>query len=78
MKNKAVLIKEIAEESVTTSGILLLNNSYNRKARVIATDSKMVKVNDIILKTIGNGTCFNIENEEYEIIHEDHILATLE
>lgn len=77
LKNNAVLIKEIKEVAVTKSGLLLPTQKYNRKAEVIATASSDVNVGDVILKTIGHGTIFNIDGQEYEILHEDHILAKI-
>lgn len=77
LKNNAVLIKEIKEIPITKSGLLLPNKKYNRKAEVIATASSNVTIGDIILKTIGHGTIFNIDGQEYEILHEDHILAII-
>ncbi len=77
MKNKNVLIKELKEECISPSGIILSTEKYNRKAIVIRTASDQVKVGDTIIKTIGNGTMFRINGEECEILHESHILAII-
>jgi co-chaperonin GroES (HSP10) len=75
MKNNNVLIKEIKDIKETKSGILLPQEKYNRKATVISSDSSYVNAGDTIIKSIGNGTMFNINGEDYEILHESHILA---
>jgi co-chaperonin GroES (HSP10) len=77
MKNKNVLIQEIKEEQVTKSGLFLPQTKHNRKAIVIESGSDEVNIGDIIFKSIGNGTMFNIDGEDYEIIHESDILAIL-
>lgn len=77
MKNNNVLVKEIIEEQPSISGIILPKEKYNRKAIVIRSSSDNVQAGDIIIKTIGNGTSFKIDNEDYEILHEEHILAIL-
>jgi co-chaperonin GroES (HSP10) len=78
MKNKNVLVKELKEEQVSPSGIILATEKYNRKAVVIQTASDEVKIGDTIIKTLGKGTMFKINGEEYEILHEGHILAVIE
>lgn len=78
MKNNNVLIKEIKEEHISPSGIILATEKYNRKAIVIQSASKEVKVGDTIIKTVGNGTTFKINGEEYEILNEGHILGIIE
>lgn len=77
MKNNNVLVKEHIEEQESVSGLILLKEKYNRKAVVIESGSSAVQPGDIIVKTIGNGTSFRIDNEDYEILHEEHILAIL-
>ena len=78
MKNNYVLTKEIIESKVTESGIILSTEKYNRKCIVIKSGSPEVKEGHTIIKTIGKGTIFKIEGEEYEILHENHILAIIE
>lgn len=77
MKNNNVLVKEHIEEQASVSGLILLKEKHNRKAVVIESGSSAVQSGDIIIKTIGNGTSFRIDNEDYEILHEEHILAIL-
>jgi co-chaperonin GroES (HSP10) len=78
MKNKNVLVKELKEEQVSPSGIILTTEKYNRKAIVIKSASDEVKEGDTIIKTLGKGTMFKINGEEYEILNEGHILAVIE
>lgn len=78
MKNNNVLIKEIKEEHISPSGIILNAEKYNRKAIVILSDCSEVNVGDTIIKTVGNGTAFKINGEEYEILNEGHIFGTIE
>lgn len=78
LKNNYVLVKEIIEEQITESGILLLTEKYNRKCIVVKSSSDDIREGNTIIKTIGKGTIFKIEGEEYEILHENHILAIIE
>lgn len=78
MKNKHVLTKEIIEEKVSPGGIILPGEKYNRKCIVIKSSSDEVAEGCTIIKTVGKGTAFKIEGEEYEILHENHILAIIE
>ena len=79
MKNKNILTKELLEETVTKGGIILPNTEkHNRKAIVIQSDCPDIKPGDIVIKTIGNGTKFNIDGEEYEILNEGSILGIIE
>lgn len=78
MKNKNVLLKELKEEQMSANGIIIPVGKYNRKAKVIESNSIEIKPGDIVLKTIGNGTVFIIDGEEYEVLHESHILAIIE
>lgn len=78
MKNNYVLVKEIIEEKISEGGIILPTEKYNRKCIVIKSSSDTVKEGDSIIKTIGKGTIFNINDEEYEVLHENHILAIIE
>jgi co-chaperonin GroES (HSP10) len=78
MKNKCILVKEIKqEETKTAGGIILAAETYNRKAKVIRSSSDDIAVGDTIIKTIGKGTMFNIDGEEYEILHEAHVLGII-
>jgi co-chaperonin GroES (HSP10) len=77
MKNNNVLVKELIEEQLSISGLILPKEKHNRKAIVIRSASDEVQPGDVIIKTIGNGTSFKIDNEDYEILHEEHILAII-
>jgi len=79
MKNKYVLVKELPQETVTSGGIIIPEEKYNRKAIVIsASDEVDVKKGDTIIKTLGKGTMYTFGDEELEILHENHILAVIE
>lgn len=77
MKNNCVLSKELIEEHTSESGIILSVEKYNRKATVICTGSTAVSVGDTIIKVIGQGTKFKINDEEYEVLSENHILGII-
>ena len=79
MKNNYILTKEIPAETKTESGLFLPTPKSNRKAEVLSTgENESVKPGDIIIKTIGKGTEYTYENEKYEILHINHILAKVE
>jgi len=78
MKNNYVLTKEIIEEKISEGGIILPSEKYNRICIVIKSGLDDVKEGCSIIKTIGNGTTFNINGEEYEVLHESHILGIIE
>jgi co-chaperonin GroES (HSP10) len=79
MKNNYVLTKEvIEEENVSKGGIILLPEKYNRRCIVVKSSGSNVNEGDTIIKSIGKGTIFKIDGEEYEIIHENNILGILE
>ena len=73
--NRQVLIKPIEEEKVTNSGIVLNNieEKYS-KGTVIATDTKKIQVNQIVLYSKFNNTPV----KEYMLVNCKNILAVLE
>ena len=79
MKNNYILTKEIPAETKTESGLFLPTPKYNRKAEVLSVGKNdSVKPGDIIIKTIGKGTEYTFDNQKYEILHINHILAIIE
>tara|TARA_R100000742_G_C4169110_1_gene8003 strand:+ start:211 stop:465 length:255 start_codon:yes stop_codon:yes gene_type:complete len=79
MKNNYILTKEIPTETKTASGLYIPTPKYNRYAEVVAIgENDSVKTGDRIIKTIGKGTEYTFENEKYEILHINHILAVIE
>jgi len=80
MKNDCLLIQEIEQEEATTAaGIIIPADKYNRRAIVINPgDAKHLKAGDVILKNIGKGTVYNLNDEEFEIIHIGEALAVIE
>lgn len=79
MKNNYILVKELNEEEVTEGGIIIPNtNNYNRKAVVIeAGDCDQVQRGDIVIKNLGKGTMMTLNDEEYEMLHINYVMAVL-
>lgn len=79
MKNNFFLIKEINEETVTDSGIIIPADKYERRAKVYAVceDEDVVNVGDTVIKNVGRGTPIVLNGEEYEMLHKDFIMAVL-
>lgn len=77
MKNGYLLIKELSNEKITSSGIVLPESNHNRKAVVLSTKSTEVENGDIIIRSLGKGTPMTINGHELEMIHENHIMAVI-
>lgn len=77
MKNGYILTKEVINENVSKHGLILPTEKYNRICTAIKSDSPEISEGDTLLKLIGKGTIFNINGEEYEIIHESSIIAKI-
>lgn len=78
MKNGYILIQDIKNENVTSSGIYVPDEQYNRFARVLKTyEGSVLKEGDIILKPIGRSTPLTIEGVKYDCIKEGFIFAKL-
>ena len=79
MKNSYILTQEIKqEERKTESGLIIPVEKYNRVALVIeAADNLEVKKGDKIIKTIGKGTEYTMNDNKFEIVHINHILAVI-
>ncbi len=81
-----VVLKQLEEENVTTSGIMVAvaNKEKPNKATVVAVgsgtaDVKMeVKVNDIVLYAKYAGTEVKFEKDEYIVVRQEDILAIIE
>ncbi len=78
MKNNYVLTKEIIEEKISEGGIILPTEKYNRKCVIIKSNTDILPEGCTVIKTIGKGTMFKINGEEYEALHENDILAIIE
>ena len=79
MKNDYILVEEIPQEKITSGGIYIPEEKYNRQALVIeAADGLEIKKGDRIIKTIGKGTDYTFDGKKFEILHINHILAVIE
>jgi len=78
MKNNYILVEEIPQETVTSGGIFIPEEKYNRKAKVLCSDNDQVKEGDTVIKTIGKGTEYTLNGKKVEILHLNHILAVIE
>ena len=78
MKNNYILVEEIPQETVTSGGIIIPEEKYNRKAKVLRSDNDQVKEGDMVIKTIGKGTEYTLNGKKVEILHLNHILAVIE
>ncbi|MFV0520803.1 MAG: co-chaperone GroES [Lachnospirales bacterium] len=81
-----VVLKQLSEEAVTTSGIMMSvgKKEMPNKAKVIAVgpgtcDVKMeVKVDDIVIFSKFAATEVSEGNEEYLLVRQEDILAIIE
>ena len=80
MKNNYLLIQEIEQkETKTPGGIIIPAEKHNRKAKVINSgDAEHLKEGDVILKNMGKGTMFTLNDVEFEVIHVNQIIAIIE
>lgn len=78
MKNGYILIQDIKNETVTSSGLYIPDEQYNRFARVLKTyEGSILKEGDIIIKPLGRTTPLNIGGVKYDCIKEGFIFAKL-
>lgn len=87
MKNDYVLIKDIKDETITSSGIYVPDETYNRFCRVIKTcENSSLKEGDILIKPIGRTTPIKVSvknpdgtitQEIFECIRENFIFAKM-
>jgi len=80
MKNNYILVQEIKqEETKTASGIIIPEEKYNRKVKVINSGNcDSLKKGDVVLKNIGKGTAVTLDNIEFEIINVSQLIAVIE
>ena len=75
LKNGYILIQDIKNE-VTSSGIDIPDDTYNRFARVIKTyDGSFLTTGDIIIKPIGRTTPIKINDVIYDCLKEGFVFA---
>jgi co-chaperonin GroES (HSP10) len=78
MKNGYILIQDIKNETVTSSGLFIPDEEYNRFARVlkVSADSKL-KEGDVIIKPIGKTTPIKIDGVKYDCLREGFVFAKI-
>ena len=78
MKNGYILIQDIKNETITSSGLYAPEEQYNRFAKVLKVyDGSVLKEGDIIVKPIGRSTPIKIDGVKYDCIKEGFIFAKL-
>ena len=76
MKNGYILIQDIKNETITSSGLYVPDEQYNRFARVLKTyDGSILKEGDIVIKPINRDTPLKIDGVVYRAIKESFIFA---
>lgn len=76
MKNDYLLVKRLVNN---LHGSLWIPTTESREAIVLKNNSYLpVSENDIIVTTIGMSTKYIIEDQEYEAIHAEQVLAKIE
>ena len=78
MKNGYILIQDIKNETITSSGLYIPDEQYNRFARVLKTyEGSILKEGDIVIKPINRTTPLTIAGVRYDCIKEGFIFAKL-
>ena len=78
MKNGYILIQDIKNETITSSGLYVPDEQYNRFARVLKTyEGSILKEGDIIVKPINRSTPITIDGIKYDCIKEGFIFAKI-
>ena len=78
MKNGYILIQDVKNETITSSGLYIPDEQYNRFARVLKTyEGSILKEGDIIIKPLGRTTPLKIDGVKYDCIKEGFIFAKL-
>lgn len=78
MKNGYILIQDIKNETITSSGLYIPDEQYNRFARVLKTyEGSVLKEGDIILKPIGKTTPLTIDGVRYDCLREGFVFAKI-
>jgi co-chaperonin GroES (HSP10) len=76
MKNGYILIQDIKGENVTSSGLYVPDEHYNRFAKVLKVyDGSKLKEGDIVIKPINRDTPLKIDGVVYHAIKESFIFA---
>lgn len=78
MKNGYILIQDIKYETITSSGLYVPDEQYNRFAKVLKVyEGSKLKEGDIIIKPIGRSTPLTIDGVKYDCIKEGFIFAKI-
>ena len=78
LKNGYILIQDIKNETVTSSGLYIPDEKYNRFAKVMKVyDGSLLKEGDIIVKPLNRDTPIKIDGITYYAIREIFIFAKL-
>ena len=78
MMHDHILVEELNVERYSSSGLLLPEEKWQRKAVVMATPTDSpVNVGDTIIRNMGRGTPININGQDLEIIHLDWVMAQI-
>lgn len=78
MKNGYILIQDIKNETITSSGLYIPDEQYNRFARVLKVyEGSVLKEGDIVVKPLNRDTPIKINGITYYAIRESFIFAKL-
>ena len=78
LKNGYILIQDIKNETVTSSGLYIPDEKYNRFAKVMKVyDGSLLKEGDIVIKPINRDTPLKIDGIVYHAIKESFIFAKI-
>ena len=78
MKNGYILIQDIKNETITSSGLYVPDEQYNRFAKVLKVyEGSKLKEGDIIIKPINRDTPLKIDGVVYRAIKESFIFAKI-
>lgn len=78
MQNGYILIEPVKNETVTSSGLYIPDEEYNRFSRVLKTyPNSVLKEGDIIIRPIGRTTPIKIDGKVYDCIREVFIFAKI-
>ena len=78
LKNGYILIQDIKNETMASSGLYIPDEKYNRFAKVMKVyDGSLLKEGDIVIKPINRDTPLKIDGVVYRAIKESFIFAKL-
>lgn len=78
MKNGYILIQDIKNETITSSGLYIPDEQYNRFAKVLKVyEGSKLKEGDVVIKPLNRDTPIKIDGITYYAIRESFIFAKL-